>query len=61
MPDRAPRPPTYREMMDALGDAHLKLRNILVSNRLSPDARDLLQIVFDEIDRLVAKDDGRSR
>jgi len=48
-------------MMDALGDAHLKLRNILVSNRLSPDARDLLQIVFDEIDRLVAKDDGRSR
>ena len=57
---RTPRPPTYREALDTLRTTHLTLQNIL-SSRLNPAVRAELQTLFNMIDRLLVRDDGRVR
>ena len=51
---------TYREAMDGLCEAHRMLSTIL-QGRLTRETRIQLQVLSDMLERLLARDDGRTR
>jgi hypothetical protein len=60
MPRRAS-PVQYREALSALQDAHLTIVNILSTVRRYSEAREILQLLADRLEALLARDNHRSR
>jgi hypothetical protein len=58
---RKPRPVSYREAMNALQDAHHTLLQILDTPRLPREVRELVLVLVDRLDLLLARDDGHTR
>jgi len=60
MARRAPAP-TYRAAMTAIRDAYLALLLIMEEHSMAPELRTQLGIVILDLERLVQRDNGRSR
>ena len=57
---RRPRSVTYAEAMAALRDTYRTLQSIL-RLRLGPQTRERLELLRDQLERLVTRDNGRSQ